>query len=41
MNKVVEACKTFEGDLAGTFYSLNSLSAKEKSQLVADHFLFK
>ena len=30
MNRVVEACKTFEGDLAGTFYSLSSLSAKEK-----------
>jgi hypothetical protein len=41
MNKVVEACKTFEGDLAGTFYSLNSLTKKEKEQLIADHFLFK
>ncbi len=41
MTKVVEACKTFEGDLAGTFYSLNSLSKKEREQLIADHFLFK
>lgn len=41
MTKVVEACKTFEGDLAGTFYSLNSLSKKERDQLIADHFLFK
>ena len=30
MNKVVEACKTFPGDLAGTFYSLESLSDQEK-----------
>lgn len=30
MNKVVEACKTFPGDLAGTFYSLSSLSKAEK-----------
>jgi len=27
MNKVVEACKTFEGDLAGTFYPLEGMDA--------------
>lgn len=41
MHRVVDACKTFPGDLAGKFYSLESLSDKEKEQLVADHFLFK
>ena len=24
--KVVQACKTFEGELAGTFYSLSSMT---------------
>ena len=41
MNKVVEACSTFTGDLAGTFYSLESLSEEQKQTLIADHFLFK
>lgn len=41
MNKVVEACNTFEGDLKGKFYSLESLSEDERKQLIADHFLFK
>jgi hypothetical protein len=41
VTKVVAACNTFQGDLAGTFYSLNSLSKKEREQLIADHFLFK
>lgn len=31
----------FTGDLSGTFYALNDLSAKERKQLVDDHFLFK
>lgn len=29
MNKVVEACNTFEGDLKGTFYSLETMSAED------------
>ena len=41
MNKVVEACSKFEGDLAGTFYPLDKMSEKDRQQLVADHFLFK
>jgi len=41
MEKVVEACKTFEGDLKGTFYSLASMSAADQKQLIEDHFLFK
>jgi creatine kinase/arginine kinase len=41
MNKVVEACNTFEGDLKGKFYSLDSLSEADRNQLIEDHFLFK
>jgi len=41
MSKVVEACNTFEGDLAGTFYSLESMTEEQRNQLVEDHFLFK
>ena len=41
MGKVVEACNKFEGDLAGKFYSLESLSDAERQQLIDDHFLFK
>jgi hypothetical protein len=41
MNKVVTACNTFEGDLAGSFYPLETMSAKDRNQLIADHFLFK
>ena len=41
MSKVVEACNKFEGDLAGKFYSLESLSDAERQQLIDDHFLFK
>jgi creatine kinase len=32
---------TFEGDLAGKYYALSSLSEEERKQLIADHFLFK
>eukprot|EP01010_Urceolus_cornutus_P001371 NODE_1910_length_712_cov_459.932127_g1487_i0.p1 GENE.NODE_1910_length_712_cov_459.932127_g1487_i0~~NODE_1910_length_712_cov_459.932127_g1487_i0.p1 ORF type:complete len:152 (+),score=8.10 NODE_1910_length_712_cov_459.932127_g1487_i0:246-701(+) len=39
--KVVEACNTFEGDLKGTFYSLDSLTEAQRQQLIDDHFLFK
>ena len=41
MSKVVEACKTFEGDLEGTFYPLEGMSKEDQDQLIADHFLFK
>ena len=29
MSKVVEACKSFEGDLAGTFYPLEGMSPED------------
>lgn len=38
MRKVFD---TLEGDLAGTYYSLATLKAEERQQLVDDHFLFK
>jgi len=41
MNKVVQACNTFEGDLAGKFYPLEGMSKKDQEQLIEDHFLFK
>jgi len=41
MNKVVEACNTFEGDLKGTFYPLEGMDKKTQNQLIEDHFLFK
>ncbi len=41
MQKVVEACNTFEGDLKGTFYSLEGMEKATQEQLIADHFLFK
>ena len=41
MAKVVEACKTFEGELAGTFYSLDNMTKENQQQLIDDHFLFK
>ena len=41
MEKVVTACNTFEGDLAGKFYSLEGMSKADQQQLIDDHFLFK
>ena len=41
MDKVVQACNTFEGDLAGTFYPLDGMDAATQQQLIDDHFLFK
>ena len=38
---VVEACNKFEGELAGKYYSLGTMSEEDRQQLVADHFLFK
>ncbi len=39
--KVVQACNSFKGELAGTFYSLSSMTAAQQQQLIDDHFLFK
>lgn len=36
-----KAFKTFQGELSGTYYSLESLSESQRKQLIADHFLFK
>jgi len=41
MDKVVEACSKFEGDLKGTFYPLKGMDKKTQQQLIDDHFLFK
>jgi protein-arginine kinase len=41
MDKVVEACNTFEGDLKGKFYPLEGMDKATQDQLIADHFLFK
>lgn len=41
MNKVVEALKTFEGDLKGTFYPLQGMDKETQKKLIEDHFLFK
>merc|ERR1719223_16448 len=41
MNKVVQACETFEGDLKGKFYPLEGMKEEDRAALVNDHFLFK
>jgi creatine kinase/arginine kinase len=41
MDKVVEACGKFEGDLKGTFYPLKGMDKAVQQQLIDDHFLFK
>ena len=41
MQKVVEACNQFEGDLAGSFYPLDGMNPETQQQLINDHFLFK
>ncbi len=41
MDKVVQACNTFEGDLKGTFYPLEGMKKDVQKQLIDDHFLFK
>ncbi len=38
---VVKATSKFKGDLAGKYYSLETMSAKDQNALIADHFLFK
>jgi protein-arginine kinase len=39
--KVVEACGKFDGELAGKYYSLATMTEADQEQLIADHFLFK
>ena len=41
MQKVVNACNEFEGDLAGQFYALEGMDPATQQQLIDDHFLFK
>ena len=38
---VVQALKSFTGDLAGTYYPLNNMTEAQRKQLIDDHFLFK
>jgi len=38
---MIKVFETLEGDLAGTYYSLATLSDDQRKQLVADHFLFR
>jgi arginine kinase len=38
---IVSALGEFTGDLKGKYFSLATMSDAEKSQLIADHFLFK
>jgi creatine kinase/arginine kinase len=38
---VVKACNSFQGELAGKYYSLSTMSAADQKQLIEDHFLFK
>merc|ERR1711957_67198 len=40
-SEVVQALKTFDGDLKGKYYSLATMTEAEKESLIADHFLFK
>lgn len=39
--KTVAALKTLDGELAGKYFSLETMSKEEEKQLIADHFLFK
>ncbi len=39
--KVSQILTSFDGELAGNYYSLNNLSDDEQKTLVKDHFLFK
>merc|ERR1711990_181636 len=38
---ISSALAEFTGDLKGKYYSLETMTAAEKTQLIADHFLFK
>ena len=37
----IKAFESFEGELAGKYYPLGSMSEEDRAKLVADHFLFK
>mgnify|MGYP001613560995 CR=1 FL=1 len=37
----MKALTTFDGELAGKYYALSSLTEIERKQLIEDHFLFK
>jgi hypothetical protein len=39
--KISGALKNFTGDLEGTYYPLNKMTAAQQQQLIDDHFLFK
>jgi len=41
MERVTKAFESYTDDLAGTFYSLTSLTSAQRKQLIEDHFLFK
>merc|ERR1711998_10797 len=41
MNKAVQACNPFEGDLKGKFYPLEGMSKADQEKLIEDLFLFK
>jgi len=41
VDRFEQLSKNLSGDLAGKFYSLETMSAKDQQQLVEDHFLFK
>lgn len=40
-NYVVTALNKFQGELKGKYYSLGSMSERDRQQLIDDHFLFK
>ncbi|XP_037077093.1 LOW QUALITY PROTEIN: uncharacterized protein LOC119098276 [Pollicipes pollicipes] len=40
-SEVSQVLKDLKGDLAGTYYPLDGMSAKDKKQLIDNHFLFK
>ena len=39
--KIVEALSGLDGELKGTYYSLETMTEDQRKQLVEDHFLFK
>ena len=39
--QLYQVFEILEGDLAGTYYSIPTLSKEQQKQLVADHFLFR
>lgn len=39
--KITTVLRSLEGELAGTYYSLRTMSMRDRKKLIADHFLFK